>query len=411
MKQPPRTTWRVPLIASVLVTVFLCTVCEGLARLAFYARQFVGVSDLNEYEFADPHTRKLWRLRPGYASTLEQAIAAKEKSGRVLGVEYLKQRGARLGVKPQDVIFRINQHGFKGPELDRRHSRIRILTLGDSCTFGSPFDAYSYPRTLEHELAQSGREIEVVNGGVEGYGPTQVLARIEEFKALKPEITTIYIGWNALYSYDSLPKHDFLYTPWLVRTAYERLFPQRAALSIYNKAKHPDKNDPEIKQLDWYVPSFLDTVEQVVRQMQTSGSKVVIITLPGLYTTNEEPSAHALEIGHLPQFMTNPYVLAKMAEEYNAALRRLAQRGGLQLVDLAKWSDTALQPRDAYFFDSVHLYEEGQQMIGKYLAQQLVPLLAEHSSSSPGTTNAPSPPDTRSTTRGMTNEISARSPD
>jgi hypothetical protein len=34
-----------------------------------------------------------------------------------------------------------------------------------------------------------------------------------------------------------------------------------------------------------------------------------------------------------------------------------------------------LKPRDRFFFDSVHLYEEGQTGIGMYLAEQLQPLI------------------------------------
>lgn len=367
----------IPLMAIVLLLVLLSTLGEGIARLAFHGRKFVAAGNLNEYEVQDSKDRKLWRLRPGYAQTFEQVIVAKQNSGRDLGVEYLKQRAPKLGIRPQDIVFRINEDGFKGPELDKSHSRLRILTLGDSCTFGSLFDAWSYPRVLERELRQLGWKVEVVNGGVQGYSPKQVLARIEEFKALKPEITTVYIGWNAIFSYDALPNRGFrFYTPWLVRTAYARLFPHRAALSLYNRPRHADKNDPELKQLDGYVPPFMKDVELIIRQMQSSGSKVVLVTLPGLYTTKEEPSARSLQIGHLPGFTKNPYVLAKMAEEYNSALKRLARQYGLQVIDLAEWSDAALYPRDAYFFDSVHLYEEGEELVGKYMAQLLVPVVA-----------------------------------
>jgi hypothetical protein len=102
-----------------------------------------------------------------------------------------------------------------------------------------------------------------------------------------------------------------------------------------------------------------------------------LVTLPGLYAMDEEPSDLALQVGHLPTFTDNPYVLAKMSEQYNIALRNLAAQRGLLVIDLEQWSKTALQPRDQYFFDSVHLYEEGQAMIGLYMAQELSPLLTQ----------------------------------
>jgi lysophospholipase L1-like esterase len=69
--------------------------------------------------------------------------------------------------------------------------------------------------------------------------------------------------------------------------------------------------------------------------------------------------------------------MAALCEGVNSAVRGLAQRYGLQVIDLEKWSETALQPRDLYFFDSVHLHEEGQVLIGEYMAHELVPVLSE----------------------------------
>jgi len=48
----------------------------------------------------------------------------------------------------------------------------------------------------------------------------------------------------------------------------------------------------------------------------------------------------------------------------------------VSLIDLERWSETALQPRDAYFVDSVHLTEVGEEKIGKYMAQELMLTLA-----------------------------------
>lgn len=82
----------------------------------------------------------------------------------------------------------------------------------------------------------------------------------------------------------------------------------------------------------------------------------------------------ALKVGHLPTFTRNPYVLAMMTQRYNQSLRTLAERRGLVVIDLERWSGAPLRPRDAYFFDSVHLYEKGQEMIGDFLASELLRL-------------------------------------
>ena len=120
-------------------------------------------------------------------------------------------------------------------------------------------------------------------------------------------------------------------------------------------------------------------LETIVKEMRAAGSEVVLLTLPGLFVMDEEPSPQALKVGHLPTFTDNPYVLAKISEEYNKRLRRLAKSQDLLLVDLEEWSRESFKPRDEFFFDSVHLYEEGQTRIGQYLAQQLLPMMKGNS--------------------------------
>lgn len=88
-------------------------------------------------------------------------------------------------------------------------------------------------------------------------------------------------------------------------------------------------------------PSFLWQVERVVAGMCAAGSRVVILTLPGLYAPDREPSARALTIGHLPAF-----------------------------------TDT-LRPPESHFVDSVHLDESARRQAGVWLGAALEPRLAE----------------------------------
>ena len=334
-------------------------------------------SHLNDYEIPDPRGDYNWVLRPNYSTTVGESIAAKERTGNVLGVRYLRERSAALGLGEDQRIIGVNSDGYKGPELDHRHAGVRILSLGDSCTFGSYFDEYSYPRALERALRERELTVEVINAGVEGYSPRNVLLRIEEFKALRPEITTVYIGWNAMFATrPPLGFERYLRSWWLVREVagkFQRKFApdKEAALEQYLQKKNVDRNAPAIADLDGYRPVFLPEVETIVTEMRAAGSAVVLVTVPGLFTLDESPSERALEIGHLPEYTDNPFVLAKLSTEYNERLRELARRLGVELIDLEEWSRTALRPRDKYFFDSVHLYEEGQQKIGEFLAERL----------------------------------------
>jgi lysophospholipase L1-like esterase len=357
---------------------------------------------LDPYEIADGKHPGHWRLRPGYRATVLEMLDAKRRAGRVLAVRYFEEEAPRLGLRPDDVAVWINDHGYRGPALDATHSQIRILSLGDSCTFGSPLSQrHGYTRTLERELRQRGFGVEVVNGGVEGYAPADVLVRIDEFRALRPEITTLYIGWNALYTERFLEDNTglgrYLVSARLVGRAVDlaraRWGAHRAALAAYERPKRPRRDAAEVRLFDDYVPSFLPEVERIVVEMQASGSRVVLITIPGLYATDRDPSPRALETGHLPTFTDNPFVLARMAERYNTALRELARRRGLDLVDLDRWSSRELRPPEEHFVDSVHLDERSQERAGIVLADALESLVrASARPTPPAVPNRASPP-------------------
>jgi lysophospholipase L1-like esterase len=341
--------------------------------------------DLDPYEMADPLRPGRWRLRPGFRASFAEMLAAKRAAGRSLTVRHMEQAGPRLGIALDETAVEVNDNGYRGPALDAAHGRYRILTLGDSCTFGTPLaERFPYARSLERALLEQGLAVEVVNGGVEGYSPSDVLARLEEFQALRPELTTLYLGWNALfrdrYLEDARGIRRYLHSARLLARVLEvagARFGDRhqAATQAYERPRRADRTAPELRLLDEYVPDFFPEVVRIVDGMQAAGSRVVIVTLPGLYSTAHDPSERALEIGHLPTFTDNAFVLAKMAERYNGALRALARERQLTLVDLDLWVRETLVPPEEHFIDSVHLDELSQQRAGLVLAEALAPLV------------------------------------
>jgi lysophospholipase L1-like esterase len=340
---------------------------------------------LDDYEMADARRPGRWRLRPGFRATFAEMLARKRAAGRSLTVRHMERAGPALGIAAGETAVEVNAEGYRGPALDPAGRRFRILALGDSCTFGTPLsERYPYARVMERELRALGHDVEVVNGGVEGYAPDDVLARIDEFAALRPQLVTLYVGWNALYRErfieDARGARRYLHSARLLSRVLEaaraRLSDRRqAAVEAYERPRRAEREARELRLLEEYVPSFFPAVIRIVEAMQAAGSRVVILTLPGLYGTNESPSARALEIGHLPPFTDNPFVLARMAERYNEALRALARERGIDLVDLDRWARDTLLPAEDHFIDSVHLDERGQERLGVYLAEALAPLV------------------------------------
>jgi len=346
-------------------------VFELAARVLFAVRPPPPVSDLQPYQMQDPARRWHKLLRPGFIETYTEAAEFKRQTGRVLGEQYL----AQLRSDPAQMFIRINRSGFRGPEIDATHTAPRIVTIGDSGTFGMA-ESSSYPRVLEDTLRRRGITVEVVNAGVEGYTTQDVLIELDRLKALKPEVTTIYLGWNGFFNQEQVFGQPTLAAWRLIRAVIRDVptfFKTRsaAALAAYERPKHADPHARDVARLDGFEPAFFPEIREVVRQMQSSGSRVVLLTLPGLYGLDREPTERMLKIGHLPLYTDNPYVLAKLSARLNELLRQLAREESADLIDVDGWSQTALQPRERYFFDSVHLTDEGQAMLGRYIADHL----------------------------------------
>jgi lysophospholipase L1-like esterase len=365
------TRWRSRIAGLVIAAI----VFEAMARLAFAVRSPPPVTDLQPYQMADASHPWHKRLRPGFTETYAEAAEFKHNTGRVLGERYL----AELRSDPRQVFVRINRDGFRGPEIDPAHRTTRIVTVGDSCTFGMA-EAESYPRVMEDTLRRGGVAVEVINAGVEGYTTGDVLLEVDRIGQLRPEWVTIYLGWNGFFNEEQVFGFPRLASWRLLRgvargigRAYRGR--QQTALSEYAKAKHLDRDAPAVRALDGFVPAFVGDLQEIVRLIRARGSRVVLFTLPGLYEMDHEPTLAMLQMGHVPSYTDNPYVLAKLTARYNDTLREMARNGSAELIDLDQWSRVTLRPRERYFFDSVHLTDEGQTMLGRYLADRLQSLI------------------------------------
>jgi lysophospholipase L1-like esterase len=95
-----------------------------------------------------------------------------------------------------DVIqWSTNSLGFRGGEL-RPDPDVRVVVYGDS-NIQASFSALqdTFPYRLEKELrALTGRDIEVINGGVVGMGPDQSLLRLErDVVELEPDVVVFHV--------------------------------------------------------------------------------------------------------------------------------------------------------------------------------------------------------------------------
>src|SRR5262245_56187508 len=105
----------------------------------------------------------------------------------------------RVGAPP----IQVNSRGFVGPEFEepRASGVVRIVALGDSCTFGQGSGVETYPAQLAMRLNNGNdlRRYQVINGGIEGLNSELALRRLTtKIMPLKPDIVTVILGWNEL---------------------------------------------------------------------------------------------------------------------------------------------------------------------------------------------------------------------
>ena len=94
------------------------------------------------------------------------------------------------------VFYRINSDGFRGAELQPFPTGLRVVVHGDSFIHAvySP-DEETFVVQLEAQLTQRLQtQVEVINAGVNGYGPDQVSLRLaDDLRTLRPDVVVVAV--------------------------------------------------------------------------------------------------------------------------------------------------------------------------------------------------------------------------
>ena len=380
----------VKVTASVIVVGVLALLLEGAAQMAYVFREKImsvpllspvlDVSKhLDPYEMRSDKGGYHWVLRPGYMASANQLTSIKSQQGKSANGTLDDSSDALL--HEQTDGLKINQNGFRGPELEQSNTRPRILMIGDSVTFG--LARATYPRAAESMLIAQGSHVAVVNGGVEGYAIRNALLEKERYVEVRPSVITIFLGWNDLYARDPLGDswESKFKTIWFIRKSSETIRMLFGDVSSISSSRRPFISTPGDVASDISAVitkcrrqcrfEFMETLSDLVSYFADRGVQVSMMTLPGLFMSDELPRTRALDIGHLPSYTNDPNRFAAYVEVYNQRLREFADLHGHSLIDLERWADTLPQPREQWFVDTVHLNANGLIRLGKFIAEEL----------------------------------------
>lgn len=380
------TKLKIKIAAALVLIAFSLALLEVMSRVLYAYQdeifklrfQFTSTTlskSLDPFEMEAPQHPGHWVLRPDYSSTYKQYMLDKDAKGR----GELRRIIDTSDLDPFEAQrIKINSNGFKGKEIDQNKLRPRVLMLGDSTTFGLILD--DYPNFTQKHLLSMGIDAEVINAGVEGYAIDNIVYEMPRYMNLSPDIVTILIGWNNIFSTRKwLTDQEYsIRSLWLLRgikRAFQILIygEYRVASDLHGRELVVDRKAAE--NINEYSPDELNALGMIIDQFQKRGIKVLILSLPGLYSMDSMPNAKMLTIGHTPAFSNNPLLLARLTELFNKHLKSIALKKGVHYIDLARWSEDNLHPKTQYFADSVHLTPAGLNLIGNHLAIKLKPII------------------------------------
>lgn len=275
----------------------------------------------------------------------------------------------------------INSAGYRGPALKKNTDHLRIVCIGASSTYSIRVgNEDTYPRLLEKKLRETYRDdsIEVVNAGVGGYTTAESLANLStRILDIKPDVLIIYHAVNDVHprvmpgfqrDYSHYRKSlnidsDFLdiLQHW---SGFARLLnhmrPKRK--HIRHLTTHIDFKDiPRSQQLNNFRSTdssvFRRNIENMVALAKIRDIDVVLSTFT-FSRTNLRYTKHLSYEAY-----------ATGIEQHNDAMREIAARYSLPLVDLANlFPDEQTQ----LFSGFVHLDSPGTEIKAQIFHDELI---------------------------------------
>lgn len=241
-----------------------------------------------------------------------------------------------------------NSQGFLGPEWSAEKTKPRLIALGDSCTVAGETP---YPARLAERL----RGWEVWNAGVGSWSSYQGLQLLKKrLLAYKPEVVTIYFGWNDHWLAWAAPDKELagqLDKQWRVLRLVEKSRLLQALLRAADALRGKDAR-PTAERFRVSIGDYEANLRRMVELVHSAGGRAVLITAPSSLTPTHPTTRILCE--QTRNFL-KPERISEVHDSYNDAVRRVAKETGAALADLA----ASLSGRPENFTDGIHLSPAG----------------------------------------------------
>jgi lysophospholipase L1-like esterase len=287
-------------------------------------------------------------------------------------------RYPRINAPPIEV----NSRGFAGPEFaePRPPGVTRIVAIGDSCTFGEGNAVGTYPAQLSLDLNGGGGAgpHQVINAGIEGMNSELALRRlVTKVLPLKPDIVTVYLGWNDLMKFDpsgQVERPGFgvvarvMDRLWLIKGMRKLVFYYLRPL-ISAPRTGPSSRTGVFK--DYRPAQFERNLRAIIDVARGSGTRVVLMTMPSV--VSEDMTLADLRRSNVVfPYYTSAYGVGDfvdLIESYNRTIRAVARAEDVPVVDLASEINSR-QDRRRLFMDTMHPNQRGRELIAEILTRE-----------------------------------------
>ena len=334
-------------------------------------------------------------LQPGYRGTLQAGDAAPT----TVSINSLGMRGAELGAKVP--------------------TERRVLVAGDSLVFGYGVEAQeALPERLAAALRAGGLEVTVGNAGVPGYGCSHVASHLARLDPRFQADVFVFCGFLGNDAMDEVSPQRTVYAGLMLSGPMARLVHSswRARLAMRSRAalwleawiltNWPSQSpltqlppDPEQEKRSAGMPPeaqqhaglFLDVIDEtktwaagtppvvpriagyvrtaLQRALEVAGKRpLVFVVLPTLWQVDEQKRVAELQrLGFAPA----EFERGRAQSRWLAVAKEL----GIPAFDATPVLAAEPDPEQLYFADGGHLSVRGNEVVAKWLATELAPLL------------------------------------
>jgi peptidoglycan/LPS O-acetylase OafA/YrhL len=309
---------------------------------------------------------------------------------RIYGL--IPEKESHLKYNNYDYVLQTNSLGLTSPEIAIKRplpETYRIMVVGDAFSMPEGVEyGFSYPALLESNLKKRypHKNIQIINGGVTGYGPVEESVQLDELGSLfKPNLVIYQFFINEFsqaleenrsvrtegigFSNDSFSLTKYLQKYSQLVTRFRRL--RNQVLTIFGKSNsmagygkslliYYEKDNRQL-----YSKTNLGKLKKYLKQMKLSceknGSDFLIVFVPGQVAVSEEK-----DIAFFPKNIHIEDTTKFDMDEPYRILDQICDSMSIPVTDLTEHLRTyPYQP--VYFRESWHWNKNGHKAVADYL--------------------------------------------